>query len=239
MSGHSKWATIHRQKEAKDAKKGAVFTKMAANITVAVRQGGGVSDPEQNFRLRLAIDKARESNMPKENISRAIAKGTGAGGGNDLHEATYEGFLPGGCALLVDTLSDNKARISQQIRLILEKGGGSLVNQGAVAYMFTPMGEIRIESAGEAEELTIIDMGVAEDIETESDGLTVYCQPHDTFTIKDKLENAKFRILSAGIVMRPNNYVEIREPELRTKIEHILDSIEEMDEVNKVWTNYA
>ena len=132
MSGHSKWATIHRAKEVKDAKKGAAFTKLAMNITVAVRQGGGIGDPEKNFKLRLAVDKARQFNMPKENISRAIEKGTGAGAGGSLEDVMYEGFLPGGCAVVIEGFTDNKARTVQQVRSVLEKGGGTIAGTGAV-----------------------------------------------------------------------------------------------------------
>jgi len=126
MSGHSKWATIHRQKEAKDAKRGSNFTKLAAAITVAVREGGGVVDPGQNFKLRLAIDRARQFNMPKDNISRAIEKGAGGGGSDELAEVVYEGFAPGGVAVMLEAFTDNKLRTAQKVREVFDKNGGTL-----------------------------------------------------------------------------------------------------------------
>ena len=227
MSGHSKWATTHRQKEVKDAKRGAAFTKLAANITVAVRQGGGVGDSNQNFRLRLAMDKAREANMPKENIQRAIDKGTGAAGSGSLEEARFEGFLPGGAAIMVDILSDNKLRTQQQVRLFLEKGGGTMGSHGSVSYLFENVGEIITT----ANELVAIDCG-AIDVESSEGKMRVITKHEELFKVKEELEKNGLKIESAELIMKPISTVSGENDEL-------IEKIEEIDEVVNVWTNYA
>jgi len=234
MSGHSKWATTHRQKEIKDAKRGAAFTKLAANITVAVRQGGGSGDPNQNFRLRLTMDKAREANMPKENIQRAIDKGTGAAGGVQLEEARFEGFLPGGAALLVDVLTDNKMRTSQQVRMVLEKAGGTMGSHGSVGYLFEQVGIIEASEA----ELIAIDCG-AIDVETEGGKMYVTTKHDELFTVKVALEKNGVKVYSAQLVMKPVNFIEIESDEKRLSIGDIINRIEEIDEVISTWHNYA
>ncbi len=239
MSGHSKWATIHRAKEAKDAKKGAIFTKVAMAISVAVKQGGGIGDPDKNFRLRLAMDKARTVNMPKENISRAIEKGMGGGGGAALEELSYEGFLPGGAAVIVEVVTDNRARTSQQVRNVLEKGGGTMGNSGSVSYMFSPVGVIVADLSGKSideAEMISIDAG-ATDFEADEAKLIVYCNKDDTFTVKEKLEQAGLRVESAEMVMKPSTEVEIADAAVRQKADEIVDALDELDDVSKVWTN--
>jgi YebC/PmpR family DNA-binding regulatory protein len=239
MSGHSKWATIHRAKEAKDAKKGAAFTKLAMNITVAVKQGGGVGDPEKNFRLRLAVDKAREFNMPKENIARAIEKGLGGGSGVTLEEVVYEGFLPGGAAVIIEGLTDNRARTAQQVRSLLEKGGGTLAGSGAVAYMFTQLGELVVDMTGKTEEeaeLAAIDAG-ADEFLTEEEKLIIYCQKEQLPEVKQKLESAGYRVESAEVVMKPGTVSEVADEETKTKIETLLEQLSDLEDVSKVWSN--
>ena len=243
MSGHSKWATIHRQKEVKDAKKGAIFTKLAGQIAIAVRQGGGIADPGQNFRLRLAMDKARRFNMPKENITRAIEKGMGAGSGTEVIEAEYEGFLPGGGAVVVEAVTDNKARTAQQVRSVLEKHGATLGGSGAVSHLFRQWGEIRMkvpaggEKSVEETELAIIDLGV-EDVERVGDELVILCDKEKTFEVKEKLEQLGWEVATAELVMRPQAWLEVKSDDQRQKIAAILALLEEVDEVTKVWTNY-
>ncbi|KKW00001.1 MAG: transcriptional regulator, partial [Candidatus Amesbacteria bacterium GW2011_GWA1_48_9] len=208
MSGHSKWSTIKRQKEVKDAKKGAIFTKLATAITVAVRQSGGVADPDQNFRLRLAVEKARQFNMPKDNISRAIDKGTGTGGGERMSEAVFEGFLPGGAAVIIETVTDNKLRTAQEIKTLLDKGGGSLGSSGAVGYLFNQLGELKVKvrdtslKSMDEQELEMIDLGI-EDVEVVEDGFLIYCEPKKTFEIKQRLEDLGYEVESADLVMKP------------------------------------
>lgn len=240
MSGHSKWATIHRQKEVKDAKKGAAFTKMAAAITVAVRAGGGIGDSEKNFRLRLAIEKARQFNMPKENISRAIEKGVGGVGVLQLDEAMYEGFGPGGVAILVETLTDNKVRTSQQVRLLFDRGGGTMGSTGTVNYLFTQLGEIRIKNngLGEVDELKIIDLNI-HDLEKDADSWSVFCFKDSLVEIKEALEVFGYTVEAADLIMRSNMPMEIVDSELCTKIENLLHVLEDSDDVTHVWTNYA
>lgn len=241
MSGHSKWATTHRQKEANDAKKGAAFTKLAALITVAVKQGGGIGNPEENFKLRLAIDRARAVNMPKDNIQRAIEKGTGGNGGIELTEAMYEGFLPGGASVLVETLSDNKLRTSQEVRMVLDKNGGSMGSSGSVSYMYSHRGQVIVDLEGknaDEAELAAIDSG-AEDIENEEGKMAVYCDKDKTFEVKQKLEAQGYKIESAELVMKPTTWMEVNEQETRDKIEKILNMLEDLEDVTHVWTNYA
>lgn len=244
MSGHSKWATTHRQKEVKDAKKGAIFTKLGAAITVAVKQGGGVGDPDQNFRLRIVVDKAKQANMPKENISRAIEKGMAGAGVNALAEATYEGFLPGGegVAVLVETVTDNKMRTAQEIRLVLDKNGGRLAGAGAVSYLFSSLGEMVAGFGGltkEEAELLAIDAGVVDIDEMEDKKLLLFCERDRLYEIKQKLESGGLKVESAELVMRPVSVVEIPKPEDREKIEKVIGLLEEIDGVAHVWSNYA
>jgi YebC/PmpR family DNA-binding regulatory protein len=243
MSGHSKWATIHRQKEAKDAKKGALFTKLAAQITVAVRQGGGIGDPDQNFRLRLVIDKAKQYNMPKENVNKAIERGLGTGQGSELEEVLYEGFLAGGAAVIAQALTDNKARTAQQVRTILERGGGSLGQSGAVSYLFSQKGEVRVKAQDpglkslQDQELEIIDLGI-EDIEQDGDCLDVYCNKDETYDIREKLEKMGYQVESADLVMHPETAAEVGDGQIRERIESALNQLEDLEDVSKVWTNY-
>lgn len=242
MSGHSKWATIHRQKEVKDAKRGAAFTKLAMAITVAVRAGGGIGDADKNFRLRLAIDKARSANMPKENIQRAIDKGTGALGSVILTEAVYEGFLPGGAAIMVETLSDNKLRTSQEVRMTLEKSGGTFASTGSVGYLFEHLGELKIKNLEsrimDQQELELIEAG-AEDIEKLDDEWLVFCHSDQTYEIKEKLEKLGYVVESAELVFKPTTYVEITDEATSEKISKIVEAIENLDDVSHVWTNVA
>lgn len=240
MSGHSKWATTHRQKEANDAKRGAIFTKLAMAITIAVKQGGGVGDPDKNFKLRLAVDKARQMNMPKENIHRAIEKGMGTGAGAELIEAVFEGFTPGGVAVMVQTLTDNTARTGQQVRMILEKGGGSMGSSGAVGYLFKHYGEVQIANNGltDADELKIIDLGI-EDIEKGPGDWLIYCDKEQTFEVRETLAKMGYQVMNAELTAKPLAFIEIGETDTQAKIEAILEQLEELDDVQKVWTNYA
>lgn len=241
MSGHSKWATIHRQKGINDAKKGAAFTKIGNLITIAVREGGGIGDPDKNFKLRLVIDRARAANMPKDNIQRAVDRATGAGGVN-LVEAMFEGFLLGGAGVLVQTLSDNKVRSQQFVRDAIERPGGTMASSGAVSHGFSQVGELQISSADakqsrDDQELAIIEAG-ADDMDGNESGWTVYCEKGELAEIKKRLEEKGFKIESAELAMKPVTYVEVSESELQQRIETILEKLEELDDVSHVWTNY-
>lgn len=244
MSGHSKWATIHRQKEVKDAKRGAIFTKLAANIVVAVRQGGGIADPDKNFRLRLAIDKARQFNMPKENVARAIEKGVGGGAGGVVTEVSYEGFLPGGCAVIIEAVTDNRTRCAQQVRLVLEKHGGTMGSSGSVSYLFSPMGFVRVKAKAigdkplDEQELEIMDVDGIEDIETDSESINIYCDREKTYEIREKLVKLGWDVETAELIMKPATFVEIGELEKQQKIDETVEALEELDDVTHVFTNY-
>ncbi len=244
MSGHSKWATIHRAKEAKDAKRGAAFTKLAANITIAVKQGGGIGDPDKNFRLRLAVDKARQANMPKENITRAIEKGTGGAGGVVMSEATYEGFGPGGVSVMVDVLTDNKVRTALSVRMILEKYGGSMGSSGSVGYLFAQKGELKFtnEQGGktkEEQELEIIESGVEEMEELDEGRWVVLCDKDRMNETKEKLEQSGYKIDSFQLARRPQTLADVSDIEIRNSFEEMVEKLEELDEVTGVWSNYS
>src|SRR5919112_204591 len=191
MSGHSKWSQIKRQKGANDAKRGALFTKVAREIIVAARAGGG--DPDANYRLRLAVDKARSVNMPMENIKRAIERATGGGEGEQFEEIVYEGYGPGGVAFLVEAATDNRNRKAAQVRAIFTKAGGQLAGSGAVAWQFEPRGLIVVARDGQdADEvaLTAIDAG-AEDVQTDDeDAIEIFTEPGSLESVRRGLECA-------------------------------------------------
>src|SRR5215211_5340018 len=190
MSGHSKWSTIKRQKGANDAKRGALFTKVAREISVAARQGGG--DPDANYRLRLAIEKARSVNMPADNIKRTIDKATGGGEGEQFEEIVYEGYGPGGVALLVETATDNRNRTAADVRSIFAKAGGQLAGSGAVAWQFEPRGLVTVAKNGrDADDVALaaIDAG-ADDVDTAGDQIEIFTSPGDLEGVRKSLEGA-------------------------------------------------
>src|ERR687898_306652 len=202
MSGHSKWSTIKRQKGVTDAKRGALFTKVAREISVAARQGGG--DPDANYRLRLAVEKARAVNMPMDNIKRTIEKATGAGEGEQFEEIIYEGYGPGGVAVLVEAATDNRNRTAAEVRSIFTKAGGQLAGSGAVAWQFEPRGLITVPRDGiDADEVALaaIDAG-AEDVGTEDDdAIEIYTDPGGLESVRKALEGAGIAVDSAESTM--------------------------------------
>lgn len=233
MSGHSHYATIKRQKEVKDAAKGNVFSKHARAIMLAARDG---ADPDMNFKLRVAIDKARIDNMPKENIERAIAKATSEG--KSIEEITYEGFGPNGVFVMVEAATDNKNRTAQEIKSLFERGGGSLAGPGAVSYNFEPKGFLLVKKDDDTDSQTLklIDLG-AEDIQDTTDGLEVYVGPEKLSDVRKKIMEAGFAILETEIQMKPKSFVSISEGDSE-KVTKFLDSINEHDDVQKVYTNF-
>lgn len=239
MSGHSKWATIHRAKEITDAKRGQVFTKLASAIAIAVREGGGTADPNSNFKLRLAIEKARQLNMPKENIQRAIERGSGGAGGAMWEEVIYEGYGPSGVAVMVEAATDNKQRTSQVIKTTFDRGGGSLAGPGAVAFQFEKIGFLTLAKPINVDEATlqIIDMGI-EDVEEAMDAMEVYTKPEEVDLIKRKLEGAGFEVLSFGQEMRPKTQVKITDKEKAKQILSFIEKFEELDDVQRVSANF-
>lgn len=238
MAGHSKWANIKHRKAAQDAKRGQMFTKLARQITVAVKEGG--PDPEMNFRLRLAIDKARSVNMPNDNIERAIARGVGGQDGDNYEEIVYEGYGPNGVAIMMDVLTDNRNRTAGDVRHVLSKYGGNLGESGCVAWMFNKKGLIVIEKNERIDEdelmMAALEAG-AEDIEAETDVFKIETDPSSFSEVKEALAEAGYEFLVAEVSMVPQNSVPISEEE-SDKIEKLIEALEELDDVQQVYTNY-
>ncbi|PKB78651.1 MAG: transcriptional regulator [SAR202 cluster bacterium Io17-Chloro-G9] len=239
MSGHSKWSTIKHQKGAADARRGALFTKLSRDLALAVRSGGG--DPDMNFRLRLAIDKARASNMPADSISRAIKRGSGEGGeaGENLEEIVYEGYGPGGGAILLQAVTTNRNRAAAEIRSTFNRGGGSLGESGCVAWNFETRGvitlEVSDENRGEELGLLAIDSG-AEDIEIEDGVLEIHTPPDKLQGVKQILEEQSVTLDSAQISMVPKSTVMLDSGHAEQTLK-LLDSLEELEDVQKAFTN--
>ena len=237
MSGHSKWSQIKRQKGAADVKKGVVFTKMGREIMLAAREGGG--DPESNFRLRLAIDRARAVNMPRDNIQRAIERATGGGDGAPVESVVYEGYGPGGVSIMVEAATDNRNRTAPEIRAAFTRHGGKLGESGSVQWLFEQKGIIEIDaSARDADEvaLTAIDSG-AEDVETEDGFITVYTPTAAFERVKAALERAGITAESAEVSMRPTNTVHLEGDQAR-KVLRLVEALEDLDDVQKVHANF-
>lgn len=238
MAGHSKWANIKHRKAAQDAKRGQMFTKLARQITVAVKEGG--PDPKMNFRLRLAIDKARSVNMPNDNIERAIARGVGGQDGDNYEEIVYEGYGPNGVAIMMDVLTDNRNRTAGDVRHVLSKYGGNLGESGCVAWMFNKKGLIVIEKNESIDEdelmMAALEAG-AEDIEAETDVFKIETDPSSFSEVKEALAEAGYEFLVAEVSMVPQNSVPISEEE-SDKIEKLIEALEELDDVQQVYTNY-
>ena len=236
MSGHSKWSSIKHQKGVTDARRGQLFTKLAREIIVAVREAG--SNSEANFRLRLAIQKARDNNMPLDNIERAIKRGSGQLEGANLVEMVLEGYGVGGVAILVQALSDNRNRTLQNVRNIFFRHGGNLGESGCVAWLFDLRGLITIEtSALDAEELALnaIDAG-AEDVKIENNYIEIYTKPEELEKVRGVLEQKNLPIASAELSMVPKNVVELEEKAALQTL-RLLDKLEELDEVQHVSSN--
>ena len=235
MSGHSKWANIKRQKGAADAKRGQLFTKLAREIIVAVRQGGTSLD--SNFRLRLAVQKARDSNMPSDNIERAIKRGSGEAGGAVLAEVRFEGYGPSGIAVLVDTLTDNRNRTVQDVRRLFTRHGGNLGESGCVSWLFESRGVITVEgntSDAEGIALRAIDAG-AEDVRTDNSYVEIYTQPQDLEKVRKVIEE-KERVVSAELELMPKTTVVLEETKAVQAL-NFLDELEALDDVQRVFSN--
>lgn len=236
MSGHSKWSTIKRQKGLNDAKRGQLFSKLARAITLAAKQGG--IDPGGNLKLKMAISTARSANMPKDNIDRSIERGK-PGNGGELHEVIYEGYGPGGVAILIEAATDNRNRTIAEIKNILEKGEGSLGAPGSVAFQFEHRGQIIVEKGEDADgrSLQIIDMGV-EDVTEVEDGLEVLTMPADVFKTKEAIEMAGIPVKSAELVYIPKNVVELP-GDKAGKIFKLLENLDDNEDVQRVFANLA
>jgi YebC/PmpR family DNA-binding regulatory protein len=239
MSGHSKWSTIKRQKGVADIRRGQQFTKAANAITIAAREGGG--SPEFNFKLRLAIEAAKAINMPKENIERAIVRGTGGiEGAAKLEEVNYEGYGPGGVAILVSTATDNRQRTSSAVRSVIERSGGSLAGPGSVSWMFNPMGEIVIELGDADPEEAVLqaaDSG-AEDAEVVNGTVVIYFRPENLDEARKSLENLGFVVKQSDMTYRPTTTLKIEDPKVAQQVLSLMDKLEELDDVQKVYANF-
>jgi YebC/PmpR family DNA-binding regulatory protein len=237
MSGHSKWHSIKHKKAIVDQRRGQHFTKLARAVTVAAREGGG--DPDGNSALALAIQKARDASMPKDNIERAIAKGTGEGSDADQIETVlYEGYGPGGVALLIETLTDNRNRTGADVRHALSKHGGSLGEPGSVSYLFDKRGEIVVDASryGEDDLLVAIDAG-AEDIALDDDVYEIVVEPSELPAVRRALEESGIEIESADVTQRPQARVPVDESDASRLIK-LIDLLEESDDVSAVHANF-
>ncbi|HET6465820.1 MAG TPA: YebC/PmpR family DNA-binding transcriptional regulator [Nitrospiria bacterium] len=237
MGGHSHWSTIKRKKGAEDAKRGKVFTKIIREITTAARVGGG--DPNGNPRLRLAIVKAKDVNMPADNIKKAIQRGTGELPGVHYEEAVYEGYGPGGVAMLIETNSDNKNRSVSEIRNLLEKNGGRMGEAGSVAWMFHRKGRIVVEKSKADEEklMNLVLEAGAEDLRTEDDGFEVITSPHDFEKVRKVLEDQKIEMVSAEVASVPQNYVSLQGKDAEQMLK-LMEALEDHDDVQNVHANF-
>lgn len=237
MSGHSKWASIKHKKAATDTKRGKIFTRLIKEITVAARRGGG--DPISNSRLRTAIDRAKQANMPQDNIERAIKKGTGGLEGVSYEEFTIEGYGPGGVAIIVDVLTDNKNRITSDIRNIFSKRNGNVAGAGSVSWMFEKKGYIELskESASEDKVMTIaLDAG-ALDMETEPDVYVITTDPKDFEAVKKALEGSNIKPKNAEITMLPKSTIKLVGDEAK-QILGLVEALEDNDDVQNVYANF-
>jgi YebC/PmpR family DNA-binding regulatory protein len=235
MSGHSKWSTIKRQKGVTDAKRSAAFTKVAREISVAARQGGG--DPDANYRLRLAIEKARSANMPADNIKRSIEKATGGGEGEQYEEIVYEGYGPGGVAILVEAATDNRNRTAAEVRSMFAKAGGQLAGSGAVAWQFEPRGLITVVGRDPDEvALAAIDAG-ASDVDTTVDPVEIFTEPGDLEGVRKALEAAGVAVESAESAMIAKQTVELDVARARQAI-RLVELLEDLDDVQRVTANF-
>ncbi len=236
MSGHSKWSSIKHKKGAIDAKRGKIFTKLIKEITVAAKMGGG--DPDANPRLRTAIAAAKAQNMPKDNLERAIKKGTGDLEGVDYEEIVYEGYGPGGVAVLVECLTDNKNRTIADVRYIFNKAGGNIGTDGCVAWMFDKKGLISVEKSISDED-TLMEIGLeagAEDVKDEGDCFEIITEPSDFDTVREAVEAASIAYEIAEITMIPQTQTDL-EGKVAEQMVRFLDALEDCDDIQKFYTN--
>jgi YebC/PmpR family DNA-binding regulatory protein len=236
VSGHSKWSTIKRKKGAEDAKRGKIFTKIGRELAVAAREGG--PDPEVNFKLRLVMEKAKQANMPKDNIARSIRRGAGLEKGEALEQVVYEGYGPGGTALMVRALTDNRNRAVADIRRAFSRHGGNLGENGCVAWMFEPKGYVTIPLNGHDPDdlfMLAVDAG-AEDVVIGEDTVEIYAEVQDFQAVQESLSAANIEMDVAELSMIPQTKMDLS-PEQGIKVMGLVDSLDELDDVEKVYTN--
>ncbi len=238
MSGHSKWATIHRKKGLLDQQRGKIFQKLAKEIMVAAK--GGSPDPSQNAALRLAVDKAKAQNMPKDNIQKAIEKATGAGDAANFESVRYEGYGPNGVAFMVDCLTDNRNRTASQVRSSFTKAGGNLGTDGSVSYLFERKGVISIDKTLDEDTIMMcaLDNG-ALDVTVNDDSYDIYTTSEDFLKVKDALESIGVKeFLTSEITFVPNNYIEL-DDETTEKVLELIEQLEDIDDVQNVYHNLS
>ncbi len=233
MSGHSKWSTIKRQKGAKDAARGAIFTKLGNAIALAARGG---ADPEMNFSLRLAIDKAKAANMPMANIQRSIDRGSGKLGGEQIQEVIYEGYGPGGAAIIVECATDNLNRTYPEVKLAFSKHGGNIAEKGAVAFQFDQKGSIRIPEKGDDAMLAALDAG-GEDVIEDEEGSVILTNPKQLAQVREALKTNGHEVTEAELVFVPNNTVAIEDEATAGKLIRLLEALEDNEDVSNTYTN--
>jgi YebC/PmpR family DNA-binding regulatory protein len=240
MSGHSKWAQIRRSKGVNDARRGQLFTRLGREIVVAVREGGS-GDPNANFRLRMAMQRARDANMPMDNIERTIKRALGSGEGSNLEEITYEGYGPGGTAMLVQALTENRNRTVAEVRNAFSRNGGNLGENGCVDWLFENKGIIEVELAGhDPDELSLeaIDMG-ADDVDpatANDETLVIYTDPSDVEKVRQELETKKYQVVKAESTLLPKTKIELGEKEAMATL-RLIDRLEDLDDIQNVYTN--
>ena len=241
MSGHSKWAQIRRSKGVNDARRGQLFTRLGREIVVAVREGGS-GDPNANFRLRIAVQRARDANMPLDNIERTIKRALGGSEGAALEEVSYEGYGPGGTALLVDALTENRNRTVAEVRNAFNRNGGNMGENGCVDWLFEAKGIIEVELKGhDADELSLeaIDLG-ADDVDPvgpDDETLTIYTDPSDLERIRQALEARKYKVVKAESTMLPKTKIEISEEKVAHQVMRLVEKLEDLDDVQNVYSN--
>ena len=241
MSGHSKWAQIRRAKSVNDARRGQIFTRLGREIVVAVREGGS-GDSNANFRLRMAVQRARDANMPMENIERTIKRAIGGTEGAALEEITYEGYGPGGTALLVQALTENRNRTVAEVRNSFNRNGGNLGENGCVDWLFESKGILEVELKGQdADELMLeaIDLG-ADDVDPVEPGdetLTIYTDPSDLEKIRQALEAKKYKVVKAETTLLPKTKIELSDEKVAHQLLRLVDKLEDLDDVQNVYTN--
>lgn len=239
MSGHNKWSTIKHKKAKTDAAKGKIFTKIGREIAIAVREGGG-ADPNSNSKLKDVIAKAKAANMPNDNIQRSIKKASGEGNAADYKEITYEGYAPGGVAVIVEVVTDNLNRAASEFRHIFAKNGGQLGASGSVSWMFERKGMIEIDNSKGMDEdelmMLALDAGAA-DVEVEDGEAIVYTDPNELSSVRDALEAAGCQFLSAERALIPTNTVEVTDPEVLAKVQNLLDMLDDNDDTQNVYHN--
>jgi YebC/PmpR family DNA-binding regulatory protein len=241
MSGHSKWAQIRRSKGVNDARRGQLFTRLGREIVVAVREGGS-GDPNANSRLRLAVQRARDANMPMDNIERTIKRALGGGEGAALEEITYEGYGPGGTAVLVEALTENRNRTVAEVRNAFSRNGGNLGENGCVDWLFEAKGIIEVELDGyDPDELSLeaLDLG-ADDVEPASaddEVLTIYTDPADLEKVRQALEAKKYKVVKAESTMLPKTKIELTDEKVAHQVIRLVEKLEDLDDVQNVYTN--